>query len=67
MVLAVSIAQTARHSGHPAIRFKRDAAAAALLAESIARFGWEKLVAQAIGDSDHAPVARLWLNQDKRP
>jgi hypothetical protein len=38
-------------------RFKRYDEA--LLAESLARFGWEKLVALPIGESDRAPVAML--------
>ena len=43
-------------------RFKRYDEA--LLAESLARFGWEKLVALPIGESDRAPVAMLLVKRD---
>ena len=42
-------------------RFKRYDEA--LLAESLARFGWEKLVALPIGESDRAPVAMLLVKR----
>ena len=42
-------------------RFKRYDEA--LLAESLARFGWEKLVALPIGASDRAPVAMLLVKR----
>ncbi len=42
-------------------RFKRYDGA--LLAESLARFGWEKLVALPIGESDRAPVAMLLVKR----
>ena len=42
-------------------RFKRYDEA--LLAESLARFGWEKLVSLPIGESDRAPVARLLVKR----
>ena len=34
-----------------------------LLAEALARFGWEKLVTRPIGDSDRAPVAKLLVKR----
>ena len=34
-----------------------------LLAETLARFGWEKLVARPIGESDRAPVAMLLVKR----
>ncbi len=42
-------------------RFKRYDEA--LLAESLARFGWEKLVSLPIGESDRAPVAMLLVKR----
>ncbi len=43
-------------------RFKRYDEA--LLAESLARFGWEKLVSLPIGESERAPVAMLLVKRD---
>ena len=34
-----------------------------LLAESLARFGWEKLVCLPIGESDRAPMAMLLVKR----
>mgnify|MGYP002345874833 CR=1 FL=1 len=42
-------------------RFKRYDEA--LLAESLARFGWEKLISLPIGESDRAPVAMLLVKR----
>ena len=35
-----------------------------LLAESLARFGWEKRVSLPIGESERAPVAMLLVKRD---
>jgi hypothetical protein len=42
-------------------RFKRYDEA--LLTESLARFGWEKLLSLPIGESDRAPVAMLLVKR----
>ena len=44
------------------LRFKRYDET--LLAETLARFGWEKLIALPIADSDRAPVAMLLVKLD---
>jgi len=45
----------------PMFRFKRYDEA--LLAESLARFGREKLIAPPMGESDRAPVAMLLVKR----
>ena len=49
--------------GFSMFRFKRYDEA--LLAETIARFGWDQLVSLPIGESDRAPVAMLLMRQGR--
>ena len=60
---AIANVRTRSHADRRFSMFRFKRYDEALLAETLARFGWEKLVARPIGDSDRAPVAMLLVKQ----
>ena len=61
---ALATVRTGSHAERRFSMFRFKRYDEALLAESLARFGWDKVVAPAIGDSDRATVAMLVVKQD---
>ena len=56
---AIATVRTRSHAERLFSMFRFKRYDEALLAETLARFGWVKLVALPIGESDRAPVAML--------
>jgi len=62
---AIATVRTRSHAERRFSMFRFKRYDEALLAETLARFGWEKLVARPIGDSNRAPVAMLLVKTEK--
>ncbi len=60
---AIATVRTRSHAERRFSKFRIKRHDEALLAEPLARFGWEKLVALPIGESDRAPVAMLLVKR----
>ena len=60
---AIATVRTRSHAERRFSMFRFKRYDEALLAESLARFGWEKLVSLPIGESDRAPVAMLLVKR----
>ena len=60
---AIATVRTRSHAERRFSMFRFKRYDEALLAESLARFGWEKLVALPIGESERAPVAMLLVKR----
>ncbi len=60
---AIATVRTRSHAERRFSMFRFKRYDEALLAETLARFGWEKLVALPIGESDRAPVAMLLVKR----
>ncbi len=60
---AVATVRTRSHAERRFSMFRFKRYDEALLAESLARFGWEELVSLPIGESERAPVAMLLVKR----
>ena len=60
---AIATVRTRSHAERRFSMFRFKRYDETLLAETLARFGWQKLVALPIGDSDRAPVAMLLVKR----